>query len=97
MGLINMVLVTTDAGEQLEERNLPIPAYELGETLGYKIDPNDVTSTVEAEVIGYNIEVFPSGNDEHGGLLHSYRIQYELNNEHVLDEEDVDYSYVSAP
>jgi len=95
VSLNNMVLLKSDAGEVLELRSLPIPAYELGEVVGYNVNSLDNSTMIEAEVIGYYIHVYPHGISDDGEMEYSYDITYELSNDGMIDEDDIEYSYVA--
>lgn len=95
MSLNNMVLLKSDAGEQLVERTLPIPAYEVGEVVGYNINSLDNSTLIEAEIIGYTIQVYPAGISDDGEMEYSYDITYQLSNDGMIDEDDIEYSYVA--
>lgn len=95
MSLVNTVLLKTDAGEVLQERSLPVPTYELGEVVGYNVNSLDNSTMLEAEIIGYSIHVYPANISDDGEMEYSYDITYELSNDAMIDEDDIEYSYIT--
>lgn len=94
MSMPSQVVMKDNHGLQvIVERMMPIPAYDVEDTVGYRLDPEDKNSVIESKIIGITINVFPCGTNQDGDILYESHIEYEMENNMVVPEEDIDYYF----
>lgn len=76
----------------LKEMLLPIPAFEIGDRVGYGEDPDDRKFCIESEITGYDIEVTVVTNKA-GNREIRINIGYHMINGDMILEEEIEQYY----